>query len=211
MKNGAVVLVGLMAIAGCATDQQQAQRVYIPDPYDPVYTANASDADVCVNMAVLDETSRNKPVWVDAFLDRKLDRQKCGPHHDQNVDLKRRYISAINRQIAAAKDRQATIQRTNEARANSSNDVGGALFTALAAYAIAKDGRRGISPMPAQQRQQVGILPIDVDWQWDEFYGPNGQLVWACRGVQTGQFAFEDKCANRAKVDIFWPDKRAPF
>ena len=29
----------------------------------------------------------------------------------------------------------------------------------------------------------------DYEWAWEQFYHSNGTLVWACRGVQTGQFA----------------------
>ena len=39
----------------------------------------------------------------------------------------------------------------------------------------------------------------DIDWAWD--------LVWHCRGIQTGQFAEHTKCAGKSKNDDRWPSK----
>jgi hypothetical protein len=47
----------------------------------------------------------------------------------------------------------------------------------------------------------------DIDWDWDEFYGPDGQLVWACRGIQTAQFAEQWRCAGKLQTDYRWPGK----
>jgi hypothetical protein len=46
----------------------------------------------------------------------------------------------------------------------------------------------------------------DYDWDWDQFY-QQGSLVWACRGIQTGQFADQSKCAYKAQTDFRWPGK----
>jgi hypothetical protein len=54
-----------------------------------------------------------------------------------------------------------------------------------------------------------GYVPTttqDVDWDWDQFYN-EGQLVWMCRGIQTGQFAESSNCAADYKSDARWPDK----
>jgi len=48
-----------------------------------------------------------------------------------------------------------------------------------------------------------GHAPSDSDWDWD--YQPkNGQ--WACRGIQTGQYAELSKCAGDYKDDDRWPN-----
>lgn len=47
----------------------------------------------------------------------------------------------------------------------------------------------------------------DFDWDWDQFYNQNGQLVWACRGVQTAQFAEPARCAFKPQTDLRWPAK----
>jgi len=49
----------------------------------------------------------------------------------------------------------------------------------------------------------------DYDWAWDQFFDQYSQLVWACRGRQTGQFAYLDKCTYKAKHDFTWPSKQA--
>lgn len=45
----------------------------------------------------------------------------------------------------------------------------------------------------------------DYEWDWDQFYDQAGQLIWRCRGVQTGQFAIDAECINKLQVDARWP------
>ena len=47
----------------------------------------------------------------------------------------------------------------------------------------------------------------DTDWAWDQFHHSTGSLVWACRGIQTGQFAKHTRCAGKSKNDYRWPNK----
>ncbi len=47
----------------------------------------------------------------------------------------------------------------------------------------------------------------DTDWAWDQFHHSTGSLVWACRGIQTGQFAEHTRCAGKSKNDNRWPNK----
>lgn len=47
----------------------------------------------------------------------------------------------------------------------------------------------------------------DHEWDWDQFYTQSYQLVWACRGVQTGEFADAWRCNGKAKTDFRWPGK----
>lgn len=71
----------------------------------------------------------------------------------------------------------------------------------------------GPSRMPVSTGQVIaaGLNPnstvTDYEWDWDGFYNEYSQLVWACRGVQTGQFAFEERCAFKVKTDYRWPTK----
>lgn len=73
----------------------------------------------------------------------------------------------------------------------------------LAVVAIAKSSSSGGGGYPYQPVLQ------DYDWEWDQFFDQNYQLVWACRGRQTGQFAVLDRCAYKWKNDNTWPSKRA--
>lgn len=50
------------------------------------------------------------------------------------------------------------------------------------------------------------LEPRDVAWAWDEFTAPNAAgRMWACRGIQTGQFADDSKCSGW-KEDKLWPN-----
>ncbi len=49
----------------------------------------------------------------------------------------------------------------------------------------------------------------DYAWDWDQFYNDQYQLVWICRGVQTGQFAELSKCYGKFQTDSRWPSKQA--
>jgi len=49
----------------------------------------------------------------------------------------------------------------------------------------------------------------DYDWAWDQFFNENYALVWACRGMQSGQFAALEKCSYKYQSDFTWPSKRA--
>lgn len=85
---------------------------------------------------------------------------------------------------------------------NSEFSIGRTLLSIVAvagAVAVAANGGGGggASSYAAQ----------DYDWAWDEFYNQHYQLVWACRGKQTGQFADLEKCAYKYKSDITWPAK----
>lgn len=51
----------------------------------------------------------------------------------------------------------------------------------------------------------------DYDWDWDQFTDEYGNLVWACRGVQTGQFAEAFRCQFDVKDDYRWPTLRKYF
>ncbi|MER9301067.1 hypothetical protein NKI38_32120 [Mesorhizobium sp. M0621] len=44
---------------------------------------------------------------------------------------------------------------------------------------------------------------------WDEFYDPYPQLVWACRNIATGQFVDYSNCYGKAQTDWRWPAKYA--
>jgi hypothetical protein len=45
----------------------------------------------------------------------------------------------------------------------------------------------------------------DIDWAWDGFYDARGNLQWRCRGMNTGAFADDYRCASRLRTDATWP------
>jgi hypothetical protein len=75
----------------------------------------------------------------------------------------------------------------------------GALASILVIGAAARYGSPSAAGAPTTDRQ----------WDWDEFIGPNNQTVWACRGVQTGQFGPDFLCVG-PKIDVRWPGLLAP-
>lgn len=92
---------------------------------------------------------------------------------------------------------------------NASNKAAGAAALAIlgaALVAVAKSGGGGgYSPYTPYTPYVV----TDFDWAWDQFYNEHSQLVWACRGKQTGQFAVLERCNFKSKDDSTWPSKRA--
>ena len=89
--------------------------------------------------------------------------------------------------------------------------VGAVVAVAAVAYVACKDGGCGGGGgyAPASNYSTVETATVtDYSWEWDEFYR-YGSLVWACRGVQTGQFAHNYRCAGKTKTDWKWPAKSA--
>jgi hypothetical protein len=74
--------------------------------------------------------------------------------------------------------------------------IGAGVLLGAAVIALARKGGGGGSA-------QAG----DYQWDWDQFYNQSGQLVWNCRGVQTGRFADNSRCAGKLMVDTRWPSK----
>lgn len=84
---------------------------------------------------------------------------------------------------------------------NGDFSLGRTLLTILAVAGAAAIARNGGGSGGS------GYAPQDYDWAWDEFYNENYQLVWACRGKQTGQFSDFDRCSGKLKIDNEWPGK----
>jgi hypothetical protein len=51
--------------------------------------------------------------------------------------------------------------------------------------------------------------PVDYEFAWDEF-AHLGEIIWACRGVQSGKFVALEWCDLKPKVDYQWPSKSTP-
>ena len=54
---------------------------------------------------------------------------------------------------------------------------------------------------------ESGSENYDYDWDWDQFYDQYYNLVWRCRGIQTGRFADSDNCYYDTMDDDRWPSK----
>ncbi len=85
---------------------------------------------------------------------------------------------------------------------NQSAAIGAGLLVGIAVVAAARKGGGG-----GGGGGSGGGTAYDFDWEWDQHYGSNRQLVWSCRGVQTGQFAALSNCASKFQNDWKWPGK----
>jgi hypothetical protein len=90
---------------------------------------------------------------------------------------------------------QAIVNRQNAAIA-----VG--VVAAAAVVAIAKNGGGG--GVGASTTTGAGY---DTEWDWDQFNNQYNQPVWACRGVQTGQYSEAYHCNGKMQSDWRWPQK----
>lgn len=86
----------------------------------------------------------------------------------------------------------AIIKRGNHKQGGGWGDIlAAALVVGAAAYVISESGSGG-----------AAYTRTDTEFAWD--YLP-GSRQWRCRGVQTGRFAENSKCAGKPKVDNRWP------
>lgn len=84
--------------------------------------------------------------------------------------------------------------------------IGAALLLGAAVYAAARGGAGGGGSSGGSSAGGGQ----DTDWDWDEFLDGEQRSVWVCRGVQTGQFAYQQSCAAKPQIDFRWLSKQAP-
>lgn len=137
--------------------------------------SSASDAEVC--QAAADATG-----WADRS-------------HRSAV-----YDEYARRQLSSSRCEEALAERSQKRAMAGIAILAGALLVAAA-----KRGGGGTAPATAQPVAQPSAPTMDYEWEWDQFYNHSGQPIWACRGVQTGQFAPEQRCLGKLKLDWKWP------
>ncbi|WP_431103934.1 hypothetical protein [Roseateles noduli] len=79
---------------------------------------------------------------------------------------------------------------------------------AVAAVASSRNGGGGGATYAQPNYTRPSVQPYamtDYSWEWDQFFNERRQLVWACRGEQTGQFAESARCAGKIQLDLRWP------
>lgn len=85
------------------------------------------------------------------------------------------------------------------------------VFAAVAAVAlVAAAAKYGATSSPSYTSSAGFVGGQDYEWDWDQFYNEVLMLTWRCRGVQTGQFADNAKCAGKIMVDQRWPGFQDP-
>jgi hypothetical protein len=114
------------------------------------------------------------------------------------------YIVNTN-QMAEEQAKYLLEQKFSNAVTKRNQGIGMMLGAASDAFA----GRQPSYSKPATQPQNTQkSLSYDYDWDWDGFYNANGDWVWMCRGIQTGQFATPDNCRGDFKTDYRWHTPR---
>lgn len=120
-----------------------------------------------------------------------------------NRDFARSVVEEYGRRGLSSDRCQSAIQEQNANRAA----VAALVVLAGAAIAVSRSSG-GYAPAqsyaPASP-QSVSAPVFDYEWEWDQFNNALMQPVWACRGVQTGQFAVEQRCIGKLKLDWKWP------
>lgn len=101
--------------------------------------------------------------------------------------------------VARGYTRELCQQLIDQENAKIASALGAAATVAASSYAAGSGYNSGYNP-----------VPTDYSWEWDEFYNEYYQLIWRCRGVQTGQFAEDSRCQWKSKTDWKWPSKAAP-
>jgi hypothetical protein len=93
-------------------------------------------------------------------------------------------------------DRRGVTSENCEQMIRNQNIAIGAALIGVAAIAASRGGSGG-----------GASSSTDYEWDWDQFYNEYRKLVWACRGVQTGQFADGYHCSGKYQIDSRWPQK----
>ena len=109
------------------------------------------------------------------------------------------YDEATRRGLNGRQCRSLVAQHDRRAAAVGLAIAGGvAAGATIAAAASQRGGSRG------------SYYVADYDWDWDLYYNAQGQLVWSCRGIQTGRFAPLSNCRYKTRTDRRWPSLSAP-
>lgn len=117
------------------------------------------------------------------------------------------YLSA-----RAERNRRGLTEQACEALlAEKSRNIGFAVAAVAAVALVAVAAKGGGGGAGSAYAPGYPTAQTDYSWQWDQFYNAQSQLIWTCRGEQTGQFAALSKCQGKAQLDWRWPGLTAPF
>lgn len=110
--------------------------------------------------------------------------------------------------LAERDRRRLSPERCHQLEVRQALAIGAVAAAATAVVVIAHNNRHSGGGGYAGGGGVAYVPPMvyDTEWDWDQFFR-GGQLVWECRGVQTGQFAPPENCLGLAMTDWRWPDK----
>lgn len=134
------------------------------------------------------------PTQFQSLKDKFSNTDVCSAAKDAAESGDQSFMDMVNAEMTARSLHPNECERLLQARANTLAAIG-LIVVGAAAVAAASRGGGGNSYAPT----------TDYSWDWDQFYDQSGQLVWACRGKQTGQFAEHSNCSGRPYIDATWP------
>lgn len=188
MKKSLCILICASITAGCSVSHQAPRDipkrgVFTPEEFS-VKRRDLSLHQLCDSRAsAIANRNSNYLIEIDAELrKRTVDGSYC-------AKLAREEAEEENREASKAADGFKTFL--------------GLLALGAIAYAVSKNSGSSYSA------PSFSPLITDHDWAWDQFYNEHNDLVWSCRGRQTGQFAELGRCNYKTQTDSTWPSKRA--
>ncbi len=187
MRQALICSLLAVAVTGCAT-----MEVVMHEPDFDQRRASLSDEGVCGAL----------------FGAASLWKTAPGPLTKADAENYFNKVAAELRQRGRTEDWCVTRRKEMQEQRDTWAAIGVvALLVGAAAYAAkappSRSGSGNVSTL-------VDALPTsDTDWAWDEFYDDRWVLIWRCRGKQTLQWAPDDKCLLKPKIDSQWPRKSA--
>lgn len=134
-----------------------------------------------------------------ATVDRRLDTA-------ENRELCKSYVvSQATKDWAVEQDRVREMTERGLSRGDCSRMLGNDRWEADTVLAVGVAVLAVAAIVAIAKRGGGGDPSTDYQWDWDLFYDEHRQLMWACRGVQSGQFADAWRCAGKARTDARWP------
>ncbi len=115
------------------------------------------------------------------------------------------FISATSNELSA---RGVSSFDCRDMVAKENSRTGGVLLGIAAAALLVAAASAGGGVGGAGTAGSSYTSSTDYSWAWDQYYNQYGQLVWSCRGRQTGQFAELYRCQGSIQSDFTWPSKQ---
>ena len=161
----------------------------------------------CLSIALALSGCAMNPAKFEQKRLRFSDRQVCEALADAQKSGDEDFIGSV---VGELDRRQLSDARCEALAADKRKKIALGVLAALTVVAVAaassSRGGGGAYVQPDYGRTYAQpYTTTDYAWQWDQFLNDKGQLVWACRGEQTGQFADSSRCAGKAQIDWKWP------
>lgn len=175
----------------------QLAQMAAPRPRIGTFTRFATEAHEARQLAAAADRATNEaPPVLEAPTKQTADEQQ-----PLSAD-EREYLSALASQVSA---RSLDPRRCEQIVAAQNSRITEGVVTAVVAAAVVG----GVIYCAVEEDCDLGGLYDfgSTGYAWDQFYGPNGNLITRCRSRSSGQFASNSNCAGLTRSDHVWPGK----